>query len=179
MGLWGLWLPQQWALLERRRPRKLLQLRELGQAVMPGAQVELSLQLEASHCWHPCNECNQESNHWQVPKRGEGDGSNFARHATSLATEQLLPASDSKQHAPPHFLCLHNYLSAGPGTVRQHLGAKALQTDKNSPLDFQRKSKAFRKSGLDQLLSQTRFGCWQIPTMSHSAPCLWQRPPLR
>ena len=53
MGLWGLWLPQQRALLERRRPRKLLQLRELGQAVMPGAQVELSLQLEASHCRHP------------------------------------------------------------------------------------------------------------------------------
>ncbi|CAE7577392.1 unnamed protein product [Symbiodinium natans] len=40
--------------------------RELGQAVMPGAQVELSLQLE-------------------VPKRGEGDGSDFARHVWVLA----------------------------------------------------------------------------------------------
>ncbi|CAE7393763.1 unnamed protein product [Symbiodinium sp. CCMP2456] len=51
MGLWGL---------------------ELGQAVMPGAQVELALQLE-------------------VPKRGEGDGNDFARHVWVLADSNNEP----------------------------------------------------------------------------------------
>ncbi|CAE7868779.1 unnamed protein product [Symbiodinium microadriaticum] len=51
MGLWGL---------------------ELGQAVMPGAHVELALQLE-------------------VPKRGEGDGNDFARHVWVLADSNNEP----------------------------------------------------------------------------------------